>query len=71
MTLTLSGNSLAMMANDAVKNAALPNASIIRIKKANVINRVCPYCVGRDTTHNVNYFDFELTKTHVEHFQFT
>lgn len=29
-----------MIANDAVKNAALPNASMIRIMKANVINRV-------------------------------
>lgn len=40
--LTLSGNSFAMIANDAVKNAALPNASMIRMIKANVINSVCP-----------------------------
>lgn len=40
---TLFGNSLAIMANDAVKKAALPNASIILIRKANDINKVCPY----------------------------
>lgn len=43
VTLTLSGNSFAMIANEAVKNAALPNASMIRMIKANVINSVCPY----------------------------
>lgn len=42
VTLTLSGNSLAMMANDAVRKAALPNASMVRMMKANVINRMCP-----------------------------
>lgn len=38
--LTLFGNSLAIMANDAVKNAAFPNASMIRTTNANVINNV-------------------------------
>lgn len=42
MTLTLFGNSLAMMANDAVRNAALPNASMVRMMKADEINRACP-----------------------------
>lgn len=42
VTLTLSGNSLAMIANEAVKNAALPSASMIRTIKANVINKECP-----------------------------
>lgn len=32
-----------MMANEAVKNAALPSASMIRTIKANVINKECPY----------------------------
>lgn len=36
VTPTLSGNSFAMIANDAVKNAALPNASMIRMVTANV-----------------------------------
>lgn len=66
VTLTLSGNSLAMMANDAVKNAAFPNASMIRIKKANVINRVCPYLRGKYITNYENYFD----EKNVENFQF-
>lgn len=43
VTLTLSGNSLAIIANDAVKNAALPSASIIRTINANVIKTPCPY----------------------------
>lgn len=40
VVLTLFGNSLAMIANEAVKKAALPNASIIRITNASVINNV-------------------------------
>lgn len=42
VTLTLSGNSFAINANDAVKNAALPIASIIRMINANVKNEPCP-----------------------------
>jgi hypothetical protein len=35
---TLSGNSIAMMAKLAVRKAALPNASTIRITNDNMIN---------------------------------
>lgn len=49
VTPTLSGNSFAMIANDAVKNAALPKASMVRMIKANVINRVCP-CLKQKNT---------------------
>lgn len=37
MVATLFGNSLAMIAKEAVKKAAFPNASIMRITKANVM----------------------------------
>lgn len=36
----LFGNSLAMIANEAVRNAALPSASIIRIVNASATNEV-------------------------------
>lgn len=39
---TLFGNSLAIIAKDAVKNAALPRASTILIMKASVMNKVWP-----------------------------
>lgn len=42
MVATLLGNSLAMIANDAVRKAAFPIASTILITKLSVMKGICP-----------------------------
>lgn len=39
---TLLGNSFAIIVKEAVRKAALPSASMIRMTNASVINAVCP-----------------------------
>lgn len=45
---TFSGNSLAMIAKLAVKNAALPKASTILITNDNIIKGKCPSTLSKN-----------------------
>lgn len=55
---TLSGNSLAMIAKEAVIKAALPIASITRMTIAKVMNRLWPYFIIRYVI--LNFFSTDL-----------